>query len=238
MSRPLIAILRGIDPDEAVPIARSLIEAGIDRIEVPLNSPSPFRSIERMARSLWRQGTDWRRHGPDRGPSQNVKAAGGALVVSPNCDPAVIAATKSLGMQSFPGVLTPTECFAALASGADGLKVFPAFLMGTEGLTALRAVLPANTQVYMVGGVSAENFGDWVRAGANGFGSEAHCTLRDWTRTRWRPGHGRQWQPGRNATNERSVRRDGLPTGGRPRSGIRSASNFTGSTSGSTASYA
>ena len=91
-------------------------------------------------------------------------------MVSPNCDPAVVAATKSLGMQSFPGVMTPTECFAALASGADGLKIFPAFLMGTEGLKALRAVLPAKTQVYMVGGVSAENFGDWVHAGASGFG--------------------------------------------------------------------
>ena len=99
-----------------------------------------------------------------------VADAGGQLVVSPNCDPLIIAATKAAGMRSYPGVLTATECFAALQAGADALKFFPSFVLGTAGLKALLAVLPAETQVYMVGGVGPENFADWMAAGANGFG--------------------------------------------------------------------
>ena len=90
--------------------------------------------------------------------------------VSPNCDPRVIVATKTAGMQSWPGVLTPTECFAALKNGADGLKIFPGSLLGVEGLRAIRAVLPAGTQVYAVGGAGPDNFGDWFAASADGFG--------------------------------------------------------------------
>lgn len=170
MSLPLIAILRGIDPDEAVPVVDALMEAGITRIEVPLNSPSPFTSIERMVAAAGDAaiiGAGTVLTVEDVG---KVHAAGGRLIVSPNCDPEVIRATKALDMQSFPGVLTPSECFAALQAGADGLKVFPAFQMGVEGLKAVRAVLPATTEVYMVGGVGPENFADWRKAGASGFG--------------------------------------------------------------------
>ena len=170
MSRPLIAILRGIDRREAPDVAGALIDAGIDRIEVPLNSPDPFTSIERMNeahgdRALIGAGTVL---GVD--DVRRVHEAGGRLIVSPNCDRDVIAETVRLGMASWPGVLTPTECFSALHAGATGLKVFPAFLMGPDGLKAVRAVLPAETQIYMVGGVGPANFADWLKAGASGFG--------------------------------------------------------------------
>ena len=99
-----------------------------------------------------------------------VHDAGGRLIVSPNTDAQGIAATVALGMKSWTGALTPSECFAAIAAGASGLKIFPAFLMGIDGLKALRAVLPADCPVYIVGGVGPANFGDWLKAGANGFG--------------------------------------------------------------------
>ena len=101
---------------------------------------------------------------------KNVYKVGGKLIVSPNCDKRVIEAATNLGMQSFPGVLTPTECFQALSAGADGLKIFPAFLLGTEGLKAIRAVLPKETKVYVVGGVGLDNFAAWIAASADGFG--------------------------------------------------------------------
>ena len=170
MSSPLAAFLRRRTPDQAPPIAEALIEAGIDRIEVPLNSPHPLHSIEAMATHLGAHALIGAGTVLTPGQVREVADAGGRLIVSPNCDGEVIRATVQAGLQSFPGVLTPSECFAALRHGATGLKVFPAFQMGVEGLKALRAVLPAETQVYMVGGVGPEGFGAWRRAGANGFG--------------------------------------------------------------------
>lgn len=170
MTRKLIAILRGLRPDEALDIADALIKAGITRIEVPLNSPDPFESIARMVRQFSGQAMFGAGTVLTPGQVSKVAMTGAGMIVSPNLDAEVIRATKGAGLLSYPGVLTPSECFCALGHGADGLKIFPAFQMGVAGLAALRAVLPQTAQVYMVGGVGPRNFADWVEAGADGFG--------------------------------------------------------------------
>lgn len=170
MSRPLIAILRGVAPNEAVDICGAIIDAGIDTIEVPLNSPDPFNSIERMAKAFGDKALIGAGTVLSTDDVGRVANAGGKLIVSPNCDQRVIVATKAAGLQSWPGVMTPSECFAALKAGADGLKIFPASLIGPDGIKAIRAVLPEGTQVYAVGGAGPENFGDWIDASADGFG--------------------------------------------------------------------
>lgn len=168
MSHNLIAILRGITPDEVEGVAEAVIEAGIDCIEVPLNSPRAFDSIERLARlhsgALIGAGTVL-----ELAEVARVADAGGEIVVSPNTDEQVIRETVRLGMQSYPGALTPSECFAALKAGATTLKLFPSFVLGANGLKAIRAVLPFDTRLLMVGGVGAGNFTELLAAGADGF---------------------------------------------------------------------
>lgn len=170
MSLPLIAILRGLTPAEAPAIGAVLIEAGFETIEVPLNSPDPLKSIAALAKAFGEHaligaGTVLTVEQVDA-----VADAGGKLIVSPNCDTDVIAQTKARGLHSWPGIFTPTEAFAALNAGADGLKLFPGAMAGTAGLSAMRAILPQGTQVYAVGGAGPDNFDKWIAASADGFG--------------------------------------------------------------------
>ncbi|MBL8563765.1 MAG: 2-dehydro-3-deoxy-6-phosphogalactonate aldolase [Gemmobacter sp.] len=169
-SRPIIAILRGITPPEAVAVATALIEAGITQIEVPLNSPDAFDSIAAILRAQGEAGVIGAGTVLTTADVGRLAQMGARLVVSPDCNPEVIAATKAAGMLSCPGVFTATECFAALRAGADGLKIFPASIMGPAGIAALKAVLPMACPVYAVGGAGVDNLGEWLRAGANGFG--------------------------------------------------------------------
>jgi 2-dehydro-3-deoxyphosphogalactonate aldolase len=167
---PLVAILRGVTPARIEGVAAALFEAGIRAIEVPLNSPEPFKSIETLARAfgdrcLCGAGTVLNAADVDR-----VAAAGGKLLVTPNTDPAVIAQGVKQGMTVMPGFFTPSEGFAAIAAGARILKLFPASSGGIGHLQAMLAVLPKSVPVYAVGGVGAGNMSEWRRAGAAGFG--------------------------------------------------------------------
>jgi len=167
---PLIAILRGVTPDEVVPIGRALSGAGFAIIEVPLNSPQPLESIRRLAAALTPDHLIGAGTVTDPGIVPAIVAAGGRLIVMPHSDAAVIRAAKGAGMFCAPGVATPTEGFAALANGADALKLFPAELLGPAVLKAWRSVFPSATVFLPVGGITPETMGPFLSVGASGFG--------------------------------------------------------------------
>ena len=166
---PLIAILRGVRPTEVVPLGETLVAAGFKIIEVPLNSPDPFESIARLARALPEvlvgAGTVTTPEDADR-----VREAGGGIVLMPHGDGAVVRQAKAIGLACVPGVATPTEAYAALANGADALKVFPAEALPPAIVKAWRAILPPRTALLPVGGIVPASLRPFKEAGAAGFG--------------------------------------------------------------------
>ncbi|HEX6637332.1 MAG TPA: 2-dehydro-3-deoxy-6-phosphogalactonate aldolase [Steroidobacteraceae bacterium] len=165
----MVAILRGLTPDRALETGQALVEAGFRSIEVPLNSPQPLDSIKLLSAAL-----------PDclvgagtvltPVDVNNVRGAGGRLIVSPNCDPQVIRHALGFGMRVMPGIATATEAFAAIQAGATELKLFPASTYGTSHLRALKSVLPKSVKVFPVGGIGAQDIAGWLASGADGFG--------------------------------------------------------------------
>jgi 2-dehydro-3-deoxyphosphogalactonate aldolase len=167
---PLVAILRGLRPDEAVEIGQALVDAGFSLLEVPLNSPEPFVSIRRLAeafggRALVGAGTVLAASDVGR-----LRDAGGTLCIMPHADLTVIREAKRQGLLCVPGVATPTEAFAALDAGADGLKLFPAEMLPPAVVKSWRAVLPKGTRLYPVGGITPQAMAAYMAAGATGFG--------------------------------------------------------------------
>lgn len=167
---PLIAILRGLEPAEAVAMAEALCGAGFRVLEVPLNSPRPLESIRLMREALGDRALVGAGTVLNIQAVRDAAAAGGQIVISPNADTDVIAQTKALGLISLPAFFTPTEGFSALTAGADGLKLFPAEGASPAVLKAVRAVLPAQVPVFPVGGIEADGLSPWLAAGAAGFG--------------------------------------------------------------------
>lgn len=183
---PVIAILRGVRPDEILDHARALVESGIRAIEVPLNSPDPLTSIDRLSAAFGEVCVCGAGTVLTPGQVQDVANAGGKLIVSPNTDELVIRETVTRGLWSAPGVGTATEAFAAIRAGARHLKLFPASSYGPNHIKQLKAVLPPEAAVLAVGGVSPADFQGWWEAGARGFGlgSELYKAGQDLAETR------------------------------------------------------
>ena len=168
--RHVIAILRGITPDEMLPVCTALVDAGITLIEVPLNSPEPLRSIGDAAKAFEGRAAIGAGTVLARFEVDEVADAGGRFIVSPDTNPGVIGLTVERGLESYPGVFTPSEAFTAIRSGATGLKFFPAEVLGPKGIKAMKAVLPPSIPLYAVGGANPDNFGEYFAAGCAGFG--------------------------------------------------------------------
>lgn len=167
---PLVAIIRGVTPADAVATAEAILEGGIGIVEVPLNSPEPFDSIERIAAALGGRMVVGAGTVLDPLDVGRVRDSGGTLIVSPNTEAQVIQATVEAGMVSCPGMFTPTEAFTALAAGAHLLKYFPGEAASPKVLKAMRAVIPPDVPIVVTGGVTVESIPAWLEAGANGAG--------------------------------------------------------------------
>ena len=168
--RHLIAILRGIKPTEMIATCEALVGAGITMIEVPLNSPDPLRSIAQASSEFADRAAIGAGTVLTADEADAVADVGGAFVVSPDANAAVIERTRARGMASYPGVFSPTEAFIAIRAGATGLKFFPAEVLGPAGIKAMKAVLPPDLPLYAVGGANPDNFATYFAAGCAGFG--------------------------------------------------------------------
>ena len=182
--RPLVAILRGIEPHEVVGIGEALIKAGFGIVEVPLNSPEPLKSIEALAREFGDRAIIGAGTVLTTSEVDSVIDAGGRLIVSPNMNVEVIRRTRQRNGLSFPGVFTPSEAFAAIEAGCHALKFFPASLHGPGGIKAIKAVLPPQLPVLAVGGVSVPTIGEWLTAGSDGFGIGSNVYKIGWDATK------------------------------------------------------
>jgi 2-dehydro-3-deoxyphosphogalactonate aldolase len=167
---PLIAILRGIKPDEVQSIGDALEEAGVTIVEVPLNSPDPLKSIEILSRAFGDRLLIGAGTVTDSAQVAEIALAGGKLIVTPHADVSIVHTAKQAGLVAVPGFFNPTEAFALLKAGADAIKLFPAEVVGPSMLKALRAVLPKDSLVVPVGGIDKQSIDAWLAAGANGFG--------------------------------------------------------------------